>query len=190
VVAAGLTAYLVSLATCVLHRRRRLDLLHAYLFTSAVFLVAAMALGLAAAAADVAPWIRGRLVAAEVAAVIAWLGLAVVGHGHKIVPFIGYRALRARGIRNHRSGRPLLFGDLYARRPAQLALLTGAGGFAAIVAGLATATATAVATGGAAVAACGVLATANFATGPRRPRAADPANVTFRPGVPVEAAGP
>jgi hypothetical protein len=166
----GLGAHVVSLATAVKHRRRPLELLHAYLFVSAAFLAAGVTLAAVAAAADVDVLLRGRLVAAEVAALVGWLGLAIVGHAHKIVPFIGYTALRARGIVHAPGGdgRPLLFADLFDARVARATLVTGGSGFALVVSGLVAGNAAVVAAGGGLVAVTGALATTNLSVRPRR----------------------
>lgn len=177
----GLACHLASLATAMRHRRRPLELLHGFLLAGAAFLVVALALGGAAALADVTPAVRARLVAAEVAALVSWLGLAVVGHAHKIVPFIAYTALRARGVTAAPTGRPLLFGDLYHHGAARATLATATAGFAAAVAGILAASPTMLAAGGVGIAVTGALATVNLASGPRR--------VTRRqPGAPAGAA--
>jgi hypothetical protein len=152
------------------HRRRPLELLHAYLFVSAAFLAAGVTLAAVAAAADVDVVVRSRLVAAEIAALVGWLGLAIVGHSHKIVPFIGYTALRARGIVHApgRDDRPLMFADLFDARVARATLVSGGSGFALVVAGLITGDAAVVAAGGALVALTGALATTNLSLRPRR----------------------
>ncbi len=168
VVGIGLACHLVSLAGVVRHRRRPLELLHAFLFVSAGFLVAAVVLGLCAASAAVEPDTRARLVAAEVASLAGWLGLAVIGHVHKIVPFIGYSALRARGVTTGPSGRPLLFGDLFHHGVARLTFATATGGFVAAVVGIVVGSPATIALGGVLVSATAVLATANLALGPRR----------------------
>jgi hypothetical protein len=167
-VAAGLGCHLASLVSVVRHRRRPLELLHGYLFTSAVFLVAAIGLGGAAALGSVDPSDRARLVAAEVAALAAWLGLAVVGHAHKIVPFIAYTALRARGVTMGPNGRPLLFGDLFHHGAARVTLVAASAGFATAIAGILNTSPGIVAAGGVAVALAGGVVTVNLATGPRR----------------------
>lgn len=167
-VGAGLLCHLTSLAGVVRHRRRPLELLHGFLFTSAAFLVVGIALGAAAAVLPVEPAVRSRLVAAEVGALAAWLGLAVIGHAHKIVPFIAYTALRARGVTTGPSGRPLLFGDLFHHATARLTLVVATAGFVSAVAGIVAASPGTVAAGGAAVAVAGALVTGNLATGPRR----------------------
>jgi hypothetical protein len=170
----GLASHIVSLVGSVRHRRRALELLHAFLFTSTGFLVAAVVFGVLAAAADVSATTRATMVAAEVGSFMAWVTLAIVGHSHKIVPFIVYTRMRARGIRLHRSGRPLLFGDLYRKTPARVTLAAVAGGFLAIVAGLAATSAQAIAVGGVLVAAGGLIALLNLSLGPRLAGAADP----------------
>lgn len=166
--AAGLACHLTSLAGAVHHRRRPLELLHGFLFASAAFLVAALVLGLVAGAADVEPTTRARLVASEVAALVGWLGLAVIGHAHKIVPFIGYGALRARGVATGPTGRPLLFGDLFHHGLARLTLVLGAAGFALAVAGPLVTSPGVLALGGGLLALTGALATTNHVAGFRR----------------------
>lgn len=167
-VGGGIAAHLVSLAGCVRHRRRPLELLHAFLFASAVLVIVSAGLAVVAALPAVDPEVRARLVAAEVAALVGWLGLAVIGHVHKIVPFIGYGALRARGVRTNSAGTPLLFSDLFDRTAARMSLGAGAGGFALVVTGLVVGSSTTVGVGALAVAACGAITTLNLATGPRR----------------------
>lgn len=170
--ALGLACHLASLVSTVRHRRRPLELLHAFLFVSAAFLVAAVVLGAVAGLADVSWTDRARLVAAEVAALIAWLGLAVVGHAHKIVPFIGYTSLRARGVATGPSGRPLVFGDLFHHGAARVTLVIAAAGFGATVGGILVASTAVVAVGGVAVSLTGLVATVNLASGPGRARRA------------------
>jgi hypothetical protein len=177
--AAGLGCHLASLAGAVRHRRRPLELLHGFLFASAGFLVAAIALGAAAGITDVDPADRSRLVAGEVAALVAWLGLAVAGHAHKIVPFIGYTALRARGVTTGPAGRPLLFGDLIHHGVARATLATATAGFAAALIGILAASPAVLAGGGALVSCTGALATVNLAGGPHRAARAHP------PGTPA-----
>ena len=164
----GLLAHLGSLAGCVRHRRRPLELLHAYLFVSAGFLVTALVLAAVAGGADLSTADRTRVVAAEVAALLAWIGLAVVGHAHKIVPFIGYTALRARGVRTGPTGAPLVFADLFDRTIARITLVLGATGFAAVVVGVVLGSPGVVAVGGLEVAIFGATATGNLGLGPRR----------------------
>jgi hypothetical protein len=168
VVAIGLLAHLVSLFGAVRHRRRPLELLHAFLFTSAGLLVVALAAGALAALGDVSPAWRQRLVAVEVTALIGWLSLAVVGHAHKIVPFISYSVLRTRGIRRKADGSPLLFADLFDRRLAGLGLLLLGPGFLAILAGLLWSNATVVSLGGVLTSLGGLTVVGNLTVGPLR----------------------
>ena len=179
-VGAGLMCHLASLMSVVRHRRRALELLHAFLFTSAAFLVAAIAIAATAATATVEPQVRARLVAAEIAALAAWLGLAVIGHAHKIVPSIADTALRARGVVTGPSGRPRLSGDLVHHGAARITLVLTSAGFVAVVTGILAASATVVAAGGIVVALAGSVATVNLASGPRR------AARSSRPGIPNE----
>jgi len=165
---AGLACHLASLASVVRHRRRPLELLHAFLAASTISLLAAMVLGVAAAAAPVDAAERGRLISAEVAALAGWIGLAVIGHAHKIVPFIGYGALRGRGVTTGPSGRPLLFADLFHHGVARATFVLAAAGFAVTITGVLAASPSTVATGAVAIAATGVAVTTNLATGPRR----------------------
>jgi hypothetical protein len=168
VVAVGLLAHLTSLVGAVRHRRRPLELLHAFLFASAGFLVLALVAALVASVPAVSPAWRVRLVATEVAALISWLTLAVVGHSHKIVPFIGYSVLRTRGIRRKADGSPLLFADLYDRRVAIVGLALLAPGLLAVLGGLSTGTSAAVAVGGALVFLGALALVVNLAAGPLR----------------------
>jgi hypothetical protein len=169
-VVVAVAAHIVSLVGTIRHRRRPLELLHGFVLVSTAFVVVAVALGAIAGLGDVAPQVRMRLVAAEVAAVIAWISLAVIGHAHKIVPFIGYTALRGRGIRTNRAGGPLLFADLYHGTVARLTLLTAAGGFALVIVGLLTDTVGPVVVGAWSISATGVIVTANLAAAPMRLR--------------------
>ena len=172
-VAAGLAAHLASLAAFVRYRRRRLELLHAFVLAGAAMLVIAAVLGGLAGLAPVSTMWRIRLTAGEVMALAAWLGLAVVGHAHKIVPFVGYTVLRARGVdRDPVGGGPLLFGHLFHQWAARAALAGTGAGFAALVAGSLAASAPLLRLGGVLLAATGAAVTANLAAGPVRVRRA------------------
>lgn len=167
-VVGGLAAHVWSLVESVRHRRRGLELLHAWLFASTGFLIAAVGLGVVGGLAPMSYATRSQIVTAEVAALIMWLALAVLGHAHKIVPFISYSGLRARGIRTNRSGGPLMFADLYDPRIARVSFLTAVSGAIAVVVGLAFGSQEVLAVGGALISLSGVVTTANLATGPRR----------------------
>ncbi len=115
IVGAGLGCHLASFAGLVRHRRRPLELLHAFVIASAVFLVAAAGLAAAAGFAPVSTTVRSGLASAEVAALASWLGLALLGHVHKVVPFVVWGVFRSREIRTGPGGRPLLFADLWRK---------------------------------------------------------------------------
>jgi hypothetical protein len=166
VVTAGAGAHLASLTAFLRHRRRRLELLHAFVLAAAGLLVLAATLGAAAGLAPVSAVWRARLVSAEVAALAGWLGLAVIGHAHKIVPFISYTALRAAGVSQRPGGGPLMFTDLFDASLARAVLAGGAGGFAALVVGLLGASGPVIAAGGVTLSLTGAVATANLAVGP------------------------
>jgi hypothetical protein len=170
IVVVGLGAHLFSLMAAVRHRRRPLELLHAFLFASAAFLVVAVVCGAVAGLAPLSSVTRTRLVAAEVAGLVGWLLLAVIGHAHKVVPFITYSALRARGVSTNRSGGPLLFADLYDHGVARVVLIGAVGGLAALVTGLLVATPALVMVGGLGISVTGIVAAVNLAIGPGRAR--------------------
>ena len=167
-VGGGLTAHLVSLAGVVRHRRRKLELLHAFIIAAAASMVAAAVLGAVAGLADVDTLTRGRLVAAEVAAFFGWITLAVVGHAHKIVPFISWSSLRARGIRYHPAGGPLLFAHLFDARVARATFAVATGAVVALVAGMALGSESTLFAAGLSFAGVGVLGGLNLGLGPGR----------------------
>jgi hypothetical protein len=169
-VGVGVIAHITSLATYIRHRRRPLEVLHAFVLASAGFLLTAGVLAALAGALDVTTVARTRLVSAEVMALTAWLGLAIVGHVHKIVPFIGYQVLRADGVATGPGGRPLLFSDLTSKRPAVASLVCGTTGGAAMVIGILTTSSATVATGAVLLSVTGVITTLNLVAGPRRVR--------------------
>lgn len=173
-VVVGLTAHLFSLASSVRHRRRKLELLHAFLFVSALFLLAGMVLGAIAALGGVDASLRIRIVTAEVAALASWLGLAVIGHSHKIIPFITYSMLRAKGVNNHKSGRPLLFGDLYNKRVAWGVLIASVAAFTGIVVGTLADAAAPIAVSGIVIVLTAITVTTNFVVGVRSATPTDP----------------
>lgn len=175
IVAVGVAAHVTSLVGVIRHRRRALELLHVAMLLSATFLVAAAALGAMAGLTDVRPAVRSRMVTGEVTAILGWLTIAIVGHVHKIVPFIAYQVLRARGIDRAPNGRPLLFGHLFQPALARVAVAAVATGFAVALAGVVTTTPQAVLAAGALISLGGATTTFNLATGPRRVLRADPA---------------
>ncbi len=168
IVGIGIAAHLTSLGGVLRHRQRRLGLLHAFVITGALALLTAAVLALVGGLAPLDATDRPRVVAAEIVSLSAWLGLAVVGHAHKIVPFIRWTTLFERGMAQRPDGTPLLFDDLYSGPAAVATYLLCAMGFAAVVVGLLVSSSTIVVAGGLAVSVGGAIAVVNLATGVRR----------------------
>src|SRR6185437_2666444 len=167
VLAAGLAAHLASLAAHVRHRRRRGGLHLAFVATAAGFLIAGTGLALAAALVMPGDHHAGMaLAAAAVAAFAGWLLEALAGHVHKVVPFILWSVLRARGISMNRSGAPLGFADLYDHRiaAATYALITL--GVTATAAGFGATQPAALMIGGGLLAVAGLAAATNLSVTP------------------------
>lgn len=162
----GLGFHLASLASVIRHRRRGLELLHGFVLTSAACLVVAIATGVLAGVAPMSVDTRTRLATAEVTALILWLALAVLGHSHKIVPFISWNRLRDRGVARGRDGRPLLFSHLVNPTAARATFAVAVAGAVAALAGTLTATSWPVRVAGALLGLAGVLAIANLVSGP------------------------
>lgn len=163
ILAAGLGAHLASLLSHVRHRRRKADLHLVFVLTSAAWLPVGS--GLALAATLVVPRHHHAgvaLAAGAMAAFGGWLLEALVGHVHKVVPFIVWSALRSRGVATGPAGKPLMFADLYNHTWAGIVygLVTGALG--ALCIGLAASLAAATAVGGALLIATGLVLAANL----------------------------
>lgn len=165
-VVAGLSAHAVSLVSSIRHRRRPLELVHGFLFASLGFLAVAVVTGICAVAFPFDPAVRVQLVTAEVVSLVAWLGLAIIGHAHKIIPFIVYTSLRSGGVSRQSDGRPLLFTDLYHRPLARLTLGLSVAGFAVLVTGLLTRSATSIAVAGFFISLTAVVMALNLALTP------------------------
>lgn len=162
----GLLFHLASLTSVIRHRRRGLELLHGFVLASAACLVAAIVIGVAGGLLPMAVSTRGRLVTAEVLSLILWLALAVLGHSHKIVPFISWNRLRARGIMTGRDGRPLLFSHLVNAPAAQVTFGFAVIGAVAALVGTLSATPVLVRVAGVSLGLAGVIAVANLVSGP------------------------
>ena len=169
VLAGGLAAHLGSLVAHVRHRRRKADLHLVFVLSSAAWLVAGA--GLAMAAWVVLPGHHRTgtaLAAAAVAAFGGWLLEALAGHAYKVVPFIGWSALRSRGVDKSPAGRQLMFADLYDHTWAGASYVLVTGGVGALCGGLGAGLPAAVAAGGALLAAAGLVEAANLAARPAR----------------------
>lgn len=164
ILAAGLGAHLVSLVSHVRHRRRGRDLHLTFVVAAAAWLIGGTVIGLVAALVPAGHLERERLIGAAVAALAGWLLTALVGHAHKVVPFISWTALRAAGVDRGGDGRPLLFADLYDHTLAWATFACTEAGIAAIGVGLVADLSAAVAVGGAAWVLTGLIAAANLTT--------------------------
>jgi len=169
VVALGLGAHLFSLARFVRHRRRAADLHLLYVISSAGWLVVAAALAVASSRELATDPHRGvALVAATVVAVVGWLLVALVGHSYKIVPFIVWSALRARGVSKKSDGSALLFADLYHHRWSAVDLVLVNLAVAATCVGFGASLSALVGIGGVALVACAVVTGGNLTWRPVR----------------------
>lgn len=168
IVVAGLAAHLVSLAGVIQHRRRRMELLHAFVITSAVMLIVAVWAAVVAGMFDVSTDVRTRAVETEIFALTMWLGLAIIGHLHKIVPFITWSSMRSAGHRKSPEGKPLLFAHLVNRPAARTAYALATIGALSGVAGTAGAHGGLLRISGFALALTGLIVMANLISGPLR----------------------
>ena len=165
--AAGLGAHLVSLVAHVRHRRRKADLHLAFVVTSALWLLAGIGLSLASALVMPHDYVFGvALVAAALVAFGGWLLTALVGHAHKVVPFIVWSALRGRGVDKNPAGKPLLFADLYDHRWAAVTYGLVTAGVTGLCVGFAASLPAATAAGGAALVATGIVVAVNLSVIP------------------------
>ena len=163
----GLGAHLVSLWAHLRHRRRKADLHLLFVTTAAAWLVVAAGLALAGTLLLPQHYRLGvALVSAAMVASGGWLLEALVGHAHKVVPFIVWSLLRSEGTRNGPTGKPLMFADLYHHGWAGTTYGTVTTGIAALCAGLGTSWTPAIALGGALLAVTGILAAANLSARP------------------------
>ena len=167
--ALGLGAHLVSLSAHVRHRRRKADLHLVFVVTSAAWLIAGAGLALAGALVLSHRYSVGvALVAAAFAAFAGWLLEALVGHAYKVVPFVVWSALRARGVATGPSGKPLMFADLYDHSWAAATYGTTTAGLIALCTGLGAGLPAATAVAGLLFIVTGIMAAANLSIRPLR----------------------
>jgi len=107
-------------------------------------------------------------VAASMAAFGGWLLEALVGHAHKVVPFIAWSALRARGVATGPSGTPLMFADLYDHGWAAATYGATTAAVAALCVGLGASLPAATAAAGLLLIVTGVMVAANLSIRPVR----------------------
>lgn len=169
VLGAGLAAHLASLAAHTRHRRRPPDLHLLFVLTSAAWLLAGAGLALAAALVMGSDHHAGAaLTAAAVAAFGGWLLETLVGHVHKVVPFVGWAALRSRGVAKNGAGKPLMFADLYGHGWAVVSYAAVTAGIAFLCAGLAAGIPDLSRVGGGLFVLTGLVVAANLAVTPVR----------------------
>jgi uncharacterized membrane protein YvlD (DUF360 family) len=102
------------------------------------------------------------LVAAAVSASGGWLLVALVGHAHKVIPFISWSELRARGVKEKSDRTQLMFADLYNHQLATLTYGLITAGVAAICLGFAASLTGAFIAGGVLFMVTGVCVAANL----------------------------
>ena len=169
VLVVGLGAHEISLWSHLRHRRRKTDLHLLFVATAAAWLVVAAGLALAGALVIPRHYAMGvALVAAAMVASGGWLLEALVGHVHKVVPFIVWTLLRSRGARSGPTGKPLMFADLYHHGWAAVTYGTVTTGVVALVVGLGASWTPALAAGGVLLMATGILAAVNLSARPLR----------------------
>ncbi len=163
VLCVALGSHVASLLVHVRHRRRPADLHLAFVSTSAAWLPVGAGLSLAGALEVPVHYHTGvALVAAAMVAFGSWLLEALVGHAHKVVPFIAWSALRARGTATGPTGKPLMFADLYDHRWATASYVTVTCGAAALCVGLAVSVPSVIAVGGGLLALTGLILAVNL----------------------------
>jgi hypothetical protein len=151
------------------HRRRKVDLHLVFVVTSAMWLLAGAGLSLAGALVIPHDYVFGMaFVAAALVAFGGWLLTALVGHAHKVVPFIVWSALRGRGVNKRRDGKPLLFADLYDHRWAGFTYGLVTAGITGLCIGFAASLPAVIAVGGGALVATGIIVAANLSVIPTR----------------------
>ena len=169
ILAIGLGAHLFSLIMHIRYRRRKADLHLLFVITSAVWLVIGAVLALAAELTVRQHHHVGvALVAAAVTAFSGWLLVALVGHAHKVVPFILWSALRGRGIDKKADGTPLMFADLYDHRWAAIVYGLVTAGVGAVCLGFAASSSIAIAIGGGLFVVTGLCVVTNLSMAPTR----------------------
>jgi len=169
VLVVGLGAHLASLVIHVRHRRRKADLHLAFVTTSALWLVIGGGLALAGVVVMGNNYHAGvMLIASAVAALAGWILEALVGHAHKVVPFIVWSALRSRGVDKNRDAKPLMFADLYRHEWAGVTYGLVTAGLAALCVGFGASLAWVLALGGGLLSLTGIVLALNLSLTPLR----------------------
>ena len=168
IIVIALGSHLYTLVSVIIKRRRKLELLQGYVLVSALFLISAIGFAIAAVLSKPASQLRVQLVAAEIVSLGAWIALAIIGHAHKVVPFITWGILRASGVKFTRNNRPLVFSDLLNPSVARASFVMVTFGFTLIIVGLATMDGVLFSIGSGALALAAVSVSSNLAIRPSR----------------------
>ncbi len=168
IIVIALGSHLYTLVSVIIKRRRKLELLQGYVLVSAIFLIGAIGFAIAAVLSKPASQLRVQLVAAEIVSLGAWIALAIIGHAHKVVPFITWGILRASGVKFTRNNRPLVFSDLLNPSVARASFVMVTFGFTLIIVGLATMDGVLFSFGSGALALAAVSVSSNLAIRPSR----------------------
>ncbi len=117
-------------------RKRKIELLQIYIIASLLFLIVSaadvIAIGVYGLHADTPTFLINSLIGS----LAAWVLLAIIGHMHKIIPFITYNYLRSHGIRKNKYDKPLSFGDLFNQNVARIDIYFAVSGCVILVVGL------------------------------------------------------
>ncbi|MHB1209336.1 MAG: hypothetical protein ACYC1I_06470 [Acidimicrobiales bacterium] len=165
----GLSAHVYSLATFLRHRRRARDLHQWFVLTSSAWMIVGVAL--ATTGAYVMPHNHHQgvaFIAASITAFAGWLLIALVGHSYKIVPFIVWSALRAKGISRNAAGAPLAFADLFNHTWSTLDFIAVNGAVAALGLGFVVSSSSLILVGGVLLVITALITGANLSWRPVR----------------------
>ena len=163
----GLAAHLYSLFTYLRHRRRGRDLHQWFVLGASVWMIVGVILAAVGSELMTHDHHRGvAFVAASVTAIAGWLLVALVGHSYKIVPFIVWSALRARGISRNATGSALAFADLFNHTWSTLDFAIVNVGVAALCLGFVTSTSSLIIVGGVSLVITALITGANLSWRP------------------------
>ncbi len=123
IICTGIIHHFISLYGYIKNRNRKLEILHGYIFVSAACLAASIVIAILALTLNVGAATRDHLAVLTVVFVFGWLSIALLGHLHKIVPFILWGVLRNHGVTRLRNKKPIMFANLFVGNLAKLTLL-------------------------------------------------------------------